>query len=279
MIDGAIGILFVMILTGAGAAGMWLQRRLRESHRSRETTDAIRTILGMVVTFSALVLGLLVTSVKVDFDDHTNLYRRYGISLIELDHRLREFGSQADWIRRLTRSYTASVLVGTWPAEPRPAGEYSVNLRPITPGSEETAELTAMMWKIDQAIQRLTAADPFQQQILSILRADIAQLSADRWTLVERSHSKISPLFIAMLMSWLAIVFFIFGIVSPANLLIHLSLFLSALAVASSLCLTLNLDSTVTGIIPVSSQPMRDALWHMDQPANFELCAECVARP
>ena len=104
MLEIAWATLFLVILTGGSAAGMWLQPRLREHHRSKETADAVRMIVAMVVTFSALVLGLLVTSVKANFDDHNVIYRRYGIALIEFDQRLRHYGPQTDAIRQQLRS-------------------------------------------------------------------------------------------------------------------------------------------------------------------------------
>lgn len=256
--------LFLVILAGGSALGMWLQNRLREHHRSRETTESVRMVIGMVVTFAALVLGLLVTSVKADFDDHTDVYRRYGISLIELNRRLADYGPQAEVIRHLLRSYTASVLAETWPSEPRPPGTYPTHLHIIIPGSDESAELTAILTQIDTDIQNLSATDVFHQNIASVLQGDVRQVEADRWSLVERSHSRLSPIFMSVLLFWLFIVFVIFGMVSPRNGLMILVIGLSAVLVSSSLYLILDLDTSLGGFITISSQPLRDALWHMD---------------
>ncbi len=260
--------LFLLILLGGSAAGAWLQPRLREHHRSRESIEAVRMVVAMVVTFAALVLGLLVTSVKADFDDHTDLYRQYGISLIELDQRLREYGPQVETLRQQVRAYTASVFVLTWPGEPAPPGERATDLRPVAPGSDEVAALTRIMLALDDAMQHLVPADAFHARLAGILQDDIRQLERQRWTLVERSQSRLSPIFVGVLLSWLLVVFFVFGIVSPRNALTGWVIGLSALAVASSLYLTLDLDTSVGGFITVSSQPFRDALWHMDQPVR-----------
>ena len=256
--------LCLVILAGGSVVGMWLQTRLREHHKSRETTDAIRMIIAMVVTFSGLVLGLLVTSGKADFDDHNVIYRKYGIALIEFNQRLKYYGLQADAIRHELRSYTAAVFADTWSDEPRPTGDYPVHLHTIPPGSDESAELTEIMIQIDQEVQELSPPDALHQRIASILRTDIAQIEATRLTLVERSHSKLSSIFMAVLISWLFIVFVIFGVVSPRNILILIVIGLSAVAVASSLYLILVLDTPMGGVINVSSQPIQDALWHMD---------------
>jgi hypothetical protein len=68
----------------------------------------------------------------------------------------------------------------------------------------------------------------------------------------------------SVLLFWLFIVFVIFGIVSPRNGLMILVIGLSAVLISSSLYLILDLDTSLGGFITVSSQPLRDALWHMD---------------
>ena len=40
---------------------------------------------------------------------------------------------------------------------------------------------------------------------------------------------------------------------------------MTAISVASSIYLILDLDTPFDGYIAISSQPLRDALWHMDQ--------------
>ena len=264
MLEVGLATLFLVILAGGSAIGMWLQRRLKEHHRSRDTTESIRMVIGMVVTFAALVLGLLVTSVKAEFDNHTDVYRRYGIALTELDNRLADYGAQAEVIRHLLRSYTAAALAETWPSEQQPSGSYPTHMHIIIPGSDESVELSAILKQIDMDIQNLSATDGFHQNILSTLQADVRQVEAVRWSLVERSHSRLSPIFMSVLLFWLLIVFVIFGIVSPRNGLTILVISLSAVSVSSSLYLILDLDTSLGGFITVSSQPLRDALWHMD---------------
>jgi hypothetical protein len=264
MLEAGLATLFLGILAGGSAIGMWLQDRLQEHHRSRETTESIRMVIAMVVTFAALVLGLLVTSVKADFDNHTDIYRRYGISLAELNRKLLDYGPQAESIRQKLRSFTAAVLADTWQTEQPPPGVYPTHLHIVVPGSDESAELTSILADIDDQIQHLPAADTLHEKISAILQYDIRQVEAQRWALVERSHSRLSPIFMSILMFWLFIVFVIFGVVSPRNTLMIFVISLSAVSVASSLYLILDLDTSVGGFITVSSQPLRDALWHMD---------------
>jgi hypothetical protein len=132
----ALGLMVLLIL--ASRAGLFVQGRLKEHHKSHDSAEAVRLIVLMMITLAALVLGLLLTSVKADFDSYDDLYRRYGISLIRLDVRLREFGSAANPIRRTLRSYTAMVIWQSWPDETPPSGAYPTDFPPLFPGSEET---------------------------------------------------------------------------------------------------------------------------------------------
>ena len=57
------GLLFAVLL-GSTALGLFVRPFLSEAHRSRETTDFVRLVVIMLVTFLAVVLGLLTSSAK-----------------------------------------------------------------------------------------------------------------------------------------------------------------------------------------------------------------------
>ncbi len=256
--------IFVLLIGGC-AAGMWLKTRLKDHHRTQEALDSVRMIVGILVTFAALVLGLLVTSGKAEFDDHTDVYRRYGASLIQLDQRLQEYGAEAEPIRAKLRAYTASVIVDTWSNEPKPPGDYPRTFQLITPGSDESVEITALMSQIDSMIEALAPADPLHQRLASLLQDEVKAVETERWRLVEGTQSRLSPIFVTVLVFWLVIVFTVFGILTPFNILTVIIVGMTTLSVASSIYLILDLDTPFDGYITISSQPLRDALWHMDQ--------------
>ncbi len=51
-------IVFVLLCASAGL-GRFVRPRLPEDHRKHETVEAMLLMIGMLVTFTALVLGLL----------------------------------------------------------------------------------------------------------------------------------------------------------------------------------------------------------------------------
>lgn len=255
-------LLLALLLLGS-YAGIRFQRRLRDQHRSRETIESVRLAITILATFAALVLGLLVTSVKSNFDANTDALRHFSVTLIQLDARLREYGPQADPIRTMLRGYTAAAILDTWPNEAAPTGNYPRTLDKHS--TIESRKLTDMMSQIDATIQALQPGNPLQTRIAALARAGISAAIQARWNVIERAIPTISWPFLTLLMLWLVIIFTVFGLTSPGNAVVNFVILLSAISVASSIYLILDLDAPFSGFMQVSSQPMRDALMHMDQ--------------
>lgn len=259
-----IGALLFLLLLLSSAFGLFLQGRLAERHRTRETVDAIRLVISILVTFTALVLGLLTSSVKTAFDDFGGRLRGYGADIIALDERLREYGEPADSVRAMLRTYVAAALADTWPDEPAPTGSYPTHLTAMGPGSIEAEELGALLMRIDGAIRRLEPADKFHQQLAAQLVERMTETLEVRWRLIETAQSTVSWPLLGLMTSWLVMIFAVFGLSSPRNKVIYATIFLCALSISSAVYMILELDSPLTGWVVVSSEPLRDALRHID---------------
>ena len=79
-------------------------------------------MITLLVTFTAIVLGLLTTSVKAGFDAAYSARGDDAAQLAQLDRCLREYGPETAPIRQQLRGYVAAVIASTWPDEPRPVG-------------------------------------------------------------------------------------------------------------------------------------------------------------
>lgn len=93
-------LVFVLLLAATGL-GAIVRPLLPEEHKAQETVQLIQLLVGMLVTFAALVLGLLTASVKTTFDTTNTDVRSYATTLIELDHAMRDYGSKLDPARAL----------------------------------------------------------------------------------------------------------------------------------------------------------------------------------
>ena len=159
MIEFWDSALVLLLLLGASGLGLFVQPFLSDRHRSRETTEVIQLIVTMLVTFAALVLGLLTTSAKVSFDTVGNDVRGLATNVIQLDRLLEEYGPDADDARQTLRIYTAAAIASTWTKEPKPPGTYYPRELPIT-ATDAPIESTTLGDVLRQVEVRIRALQP-----------------------------------------------------------------------------------------------------------------------
>src|SRR6516165_1009086 len=250
--------LLLVILLGSAAFGLFARPFLSEAHRSRETTDFVQLVVTMLVTFVAVVLGLLTSSAKASFDQVGNELKGLSVALIQLDRSLRQWGGEAETARQLLREYTAAVIAGTWRQEKRLGVGDGASL--ANSGSIGSPALGDLLSRVELDIRRLEPQDPMQRRLAATCVAQFERLMQLRWRLVEDSGGSISTPFYVILAFWLVVVFASFGLSAPRNLLSYATVTLGALAIASAIYVIVDLDRPFDGIFRVSSQPLRDAL-------------------
>ena len=263
MAHGAALVLsiFVLLLSAAGI-GTLLHGRLRERHRTNETVDHVRMVVSILVTFTALVLSLLLSEVKTSFDTFDARVRAFAGDLSNLDIHLREYGPDAEPVRALLREYVAAAIADTWRDEPAPTGDYPRFAKAAGVGRQQ---LGALLIKVDTAIHRLEGQDGFHQRLGQSLAGQIDEALHARRQLIETPQNTIAwPLMLAMC-TWLAVIFAVFGLLSPRNVVVHLSIVTCALCVASAIFLINDFNSPVDGVLHISSGPMRDTLQQIDE--------------
>jgi uncharacterized membrane protein SirB2 len=241
----------VMCCLVAGSAfGMWLSYRLPEPHRSTQSHDAIKLATGMLSVLAALVLGLLIASVKNSFDTTDTQIRHFAATLIMLDQTLADYGPETAGPRGMLRRYTKRALADNWPDDKIPV-------------QMEDFEAGKLLDGVRGAVLALPATDPRREA----LRSDAASLVDDalktRWLLIERAESSIQPLFLEILIAWITLIFVSFGYNAPRNATVAGSFFMSAVALAACIFLIVEMDTPFEGRITISSMAMRNALAHM----------------
>ncbi len=115
--------LLLVLLCAAAAGGYFVKIRLPERHRSRDSFELVQTSINLLVTFTAIVLGLLTTSVKSGFDAAYTARGQYAAALAQIDSCLQDYGPRdRQRCASSCAAYTAAVIASTWPDEPPPAG-------------------------------------------------------------------------------------------------------------------------------------------------------------
>ncbi|SMG31647.1 bestrophin-like domain [Paraburkholderia susongensis] len=259
---GSAVLVFALLLVATGI-GVGVRPLLPEEHKAHETVQLIQLVIGMLVTFAALVLGLLTASAKSSFDTASNDLRTYAAELIEFDTTLRELGSATDESRHLLRQYTAAAIASTWPQEPAPSGDYPRIGTQDNSSHLENVRLGDMLTSVGRQLRELRAHDSLQQRALDDALTQYRRVVDARWKIIEEAHSSISQPFFKTLTFWLGVIFLSFGLIAPRNALALVTISLGAVSIASAIYVIVDLDTPFTGPIVISSMPLRDALEHL----------------
>ena len=259
----AAGLLLVL-LAGSAVAGWGLARILPENHRSRDTMDFVRVASGLLVTFTALVLSLLLSAVNADFKKADADLRTYAAMMTLLDQDLRTLGPPVAPARLLLRRYTAAAIASTWPEEPAPSGDYP---RADSLGDAiDAVVLGDMLHGVEVEIRGIDPRDAEAQKAQAECLRRVSALLDQRWSLIGEAHSALTPPFVTMMVAWLVIVFVSFGLTAPRNPTAAACIGLVALSVAGAAFITLELDGPLDGLVKIGSAPLRQALAHIDRP-------------
>jgi hypothetical protein len=190
MTGGLFGLLVFAVLAAAALISLWLHPHLPEHYLSTETTSNLRLGMGVIATITAVVLGLLLSSVKGSFDLASRDVQALAADLIVLDRTLHFYGPDAAHARDLLARYTERVLEGTWPSS----------------GQAPTVDDQGAEDLLNQTEQAILSLQPdphepdFKEQALTQMRSIVRR----RQMLIEESGSAVSPPIVVALTLWLA---------------------------------------------------------------------------
>ncbi len=163
-----------------------------------------------------------------------------------LDALLAQYGPEAHPIREQMRSTIGPFVDRLWrEKEANTAGRF---------------EFSAAGEKVYLGIQTLSPQNDLQRS----LQARAAQISTDlaqtRLLLFVESDNLIPTPFLAILVFWLVIIFASFSLFSELNVTVLAFLSLFGLSASCAIFLILELSQPFTGLMTISSAPLRNAL-------------------
>ena len=228
---------------------MQLRAALPKHHLSEDTKDTVKLAMGRVATMAALVLGLLVASAKGVYDAQKSALVQMAGKAAFLDRLLVFYGPDAAAARALLRRGLEGEIARIWPENEFQAAQLAPN--------------TARGEALYDALQGLEPQNDTQRSLKSQAQALAFDLGQMRWLMFEQTGTSISPLLLVIVVFWLAILFFSFGLFGPSNSTAIAALLVGALSVSCAIFLILELDQPFGGLIRISSQPLRNVLSHL----------------
>jgi hypothetical protein len=228
---------------GATLFAVYCARTLPATHLTGASKEVIHAFMGVVTLQATVVLGLLIYSAKTSFDTKDAEFRHASAKLVLLDRVLAHYGPEVSEARKLLRGAVEKEFAETSPrARPGKQGTFAVietvqdQLRALTPSTE------AQRW--------------LQKRALDV-SGDIAQT---RWFLIDDLDSTMPMPFLLVLVFWLALIFFCFGLFAPANPTVLTVIFLCAVSLAASVYLVMEMDNSIDGPISISLEPLHKAI-------------------
>jgi hypothetical protein len=240
-------IVFACVLGGA-FLGMFLRNRLPEHHLTEATKDVVKLGTGLIGTITGLVLGLLIASANGTFETQSSQVQQITANIVVLDQTLAQYGSEADSVRNLMRRVVASMADRIWRENSSPSGE----LAPF--------EASAAALSLFDEILKLSPRNERQRSLQARAIGTLQEIGKTRLLLFAEAGAAIPMPFLVVLIFWLAIIFASFSLFADNNATTVIALCIFALSASAAIFLILELGQPFTGLMRISSEPLRNAL-------------------
>lgn len=239
-------IVFGVILVGA-FVGWVIKERLPKHHLSDETKSTVTVSMAVVATFSALVLGLLISNANTAFSALGGEVTTLSAQMLRLDQLLRRYGPETGSARETLRQYAEMKTTDLFP-------ESRADVRLDDPRAYE------LLQQLEDSILALKPANARDKWWLDQAMTLAGKIGDTRWLLTQQVGQGTPKAFVALLVFWLTLLFASFGLFAPRNLTSAVTLTLCAVAVAGAIGMILELEQGFGRMVHISAQPMHQAV-------------------
>jgi hypothetical protein len=233
---------------GGTFLGMFLRNRLPGHHLSGDTKDVVRLGTGLIGTMAALVLGLLIASANSTYETQSGQVRQLTANIALLDVTLAQYGRETDSVRNLLRRVVATLADRIW----RENGADS--------GKQEAFEANAAALSFFDEILKLSPQNDAQRTLQARAIDASNDLAKTRLLLFANAGGSIPLPFLVILIFWLTLIFASFSLFADNNATTIAAFGLFALSASAAIFLILELSQPFTGLMMISSEPLRNAL-------------------
>jgi hypothetical protein len=236
----------VALTLGAALFGVWLQ--LPSQHEDGGARGVVEKVMGLVATLTALVLSLLIASGQASYNDFAGRMHELAADIGEIDRAMTVYGADLAAAQQQFRAMVRGEVARIWPAGGPPG-------RRIPP-----AEVRRDAEVLLDAIGRVAPATDAQRHTQRRLLDLVASSTRLRMRIATEAEGGLSWPFGVVLLSWLALLFFGFGLFARVNATVLAAVAVGSLSVAAAMFLVLELDQPFDGLIRVAETPLRAVL-------------------
>jgi hypothetical protein len=237
------------LVFAAALAGMSLRPILPHHLLGSEDKEVVRLTAGVITTMSALVLGMLVSSSKSSHDARKNEVAEMSTKIVIIDRLLAGYGPETGEIRAEFRRQLEVGVERIWPHR----RALPFDLKPTGHGQI-----------IFEQIQRLEPKNDRQAAAIAQAIPLIHGLRQTQWLMFLKTKQTALPLpLLVVLVSWLAAIFFSFGLFVLPDSIVLVTFACGALGVSSAIFIILAMFTPFSGILRISPAPILETLGEM----------------
>jgi len=241
-----VSLIVLSCVFGGALLGIFLHTSLPQHHLAADSKDIVKLGMGLVGTMAALVLGLLVASAKGSYEAQSAELTRMSANIALLDRGLALYGPETKETRALLRGTASRILDQLWSKD----GTSASSQAPTSAGGEILYE----------KIQALSPKNDMQRSLHGQALSIAVDIGKIRWLMYAQQATSVSMPLLVVLVLWLTLIFISFGLFAPFNATVVASLFVSTLSVSGAIFLILEMYGPYSGLIQISSAPLRAAL-------------------
>jgi hypothetical protein len=237
------------LVFAAAIAGMSLRPILPQHLLGSDDKEVVRLTTGLITTMSGLVLGMLVSSAKSFYDARKNEVAQMSTQIVVIDRSLAGYGPETGEIRAQFRQLVEVGVERVWPRQ----RSLRVDLKPTDHGQILFEQLQLLEPKNDRQATARSQSIPL-----------ILDLQQTQWLMFLKAEQTAIPLpLLVVLVSWLAALFFSFGVFAAPDAIVVVTFALGALGVSSAIFIILAMYAPFRGILKISPSPILQALGQM----------------
>jgi hypothetical protein len=246
-------LIFVLFMV-AGYAGLALQTRLVEEHKTGDTKAVVGQVSGLVSLLLALVLGTLIGVSWGYFSAQRTNLENFSAQVLRLDQALGQFGPETKLFRDQLKEGIEKAYATIWGG-----GSVDPALLTVAPALASAQGVSDFLATLQPKTDAQKTALATANQYASLVEQSRLLIS------LQIASGPVSWILIAILVFWTAALFFSMGLYAPSNALVTAALTFGALSIAFAIFLILELGMPYTGLLRVSPAALEQTIEFIDK--------------
>jgi hypothetical protein len=249
-----ISIVMFVLFVAAGYAGLQVQTRLAQEHKTGETKGVVGQVAGLLTLLLALVLGTLIGVSYAYFAGQRTNLENFSAQILRLDQALGQYGPETKPLRDKVKEGIEKAYEAIWGGGTADPALFTVAV-PLANAQAISDFLATLQPKTDAQKAALSTANLYASLVEQSRLLISLQIAA----------GPVSWFLIAILVFWTASLFFAMGLYAEPNALVYAALTFGALSIAFAIYLILEFGQPYTGLFKVTPAALEQTIEYIDK--------------